>query len=365
MKRKLTICPFTKREYALINYLSDSFSIQHVLSPKGIGIEHDDIAYLRFVPNTGITFCNSIESGVKDSDVVLISDIDVTQDKLYGFAKEAMRYAAMEKKDIISFLSIDKKEQMEIRELCAKHGTTYNSYESHLMAHSNLSSIGRLEKFDVPILYIAELFPGCESYDLFLSICCYLRRQGYNILGISEDIYNSLFNLSYFKFNSDLNPAELIFRINNAIHKMEKALHPDLIVIRFPHPVMKYNEETPFDCGASAYIISQAAPGDAGIITVPSGFSSPQFWDQFTESYHTKFGYPIIGVQVSNQICDSVAGLPATLIHISLDGVIKQNHLMNQRFQVPFFNIYEDDLKKSLFDKIISEYIQMPYGVIN
>lgn len=74
MRKAIAICPFTKQEYALLPALSKIYHIKALISPKGIGMEGEDVSRLRSMGDIGFTFSNSVENSMKDVDVVLVTN---------------------------------------------------------------------------------------------------------------------------------------------------------------------------------------------------------------------------------------------------------------------------------------------------
>ena len=364
MKKRLSICPFTKREYAIIEQLSSTYIIQDLIAPKGVGTELDDIAKLRAYPNTGIHFCNSIEKGIGEADIVLIANVESTEGDIYDFAYEALKYSATHGKEIISFLPIPEIERTELLDLSAQHGAQCAFLDNCDKMDLYETKIWKLDKFEVPVLYICDLFPDCDSYDVFLSLCQNIKKRGYKVLGVSNDIYNSLFDLNYFNFDAHLPVHEQVARISNAVHQMYNNAYPDIIIVYLPQPIFKFDEDTYFDAGVSAFMISQSVPGDAGILCVPFSNSHPQFLEKITEAAFERLGYPIIGVHISNQVYNNVKGIATSLVRLPLKKTLEQVKQIQQFTNKPLFNISDNGTIKSLTDLIVNEYLNLSFGVI-
>ena len=73
--KKLCIVPFTIWEFPLLNYLKSVYSIYALISPKGIGLEGQDISILRNDYPTGYKFMNEVEDGIHNSEVIIIPKV--------------------------------------------------------------------------------------------------------------------------------------------------------------------------------------------------------------------------------------------------------------------------------------------------
>lgn len=361
--KNLCIIPFTEKEYPLLDHLSNDYSVSALVSPKGIGFEGEDVSILRNTSPCGFHFTNSMEQGIGKSDIVLISQIAPEQKELYLYALNALRYAARSGKKIICCLEITASEKEQIKQLCDHSGADFELWNDPDEISVDQSKF-RLNQFDVPVFYVAELIPGCDGYDVFLKIANWFRKNGKNVLAISEDCYNPLMGFESVKFGAKLEVKDQIFRINQLIYELVQKKQPEIILIRLSQPMMKYNEANPFDCGGTAFLVSQAVEGAGCIFCSQAHSLTGDLWEEINEGVSSKFGYPILGIHISNQLVDSTGGADLSFIRIPYNEVESEVNRLNQTCELPFYRLLEENDLKTLCGQLENENFNLPYGVI-
>lgn len=362
--KKICIVPFTVETYPLLNHLRERYIIEALVSPKGIGLNDEDISLLRNTSPTGYYFINSMEEGIRKSEVILIPRVDKEQKRLYEYAKQSLQFAASNGKQILCFLNITDSEKEDIIFMCRTNGADCyfpsKPDVNPVDANDNIS----LFSIDVPVLYIGELIPSCDSYDIFLNLAVKLQKRGKNVLAISEDCYNPLFGFHCERFGGSLEVKQQIFRINRLIDMLVKQHHPDLILIRLPQPLMRYNNTNVFDCGGMAFLISQAVPGTGCILCSPAKTFTASIWEEISDGILSKFGYPVLGVHVSNQIIDSTSGSGLSTLRIPLNQILPEITKLNESHNLPFYQLMDQESLDEFSETLELEYFNLPFGVI-
>ncbi len=364
MKKRVCIVPFTKKEWALVHCLPQSYSIGALVSPKGIGMTGEDISVIKNIGDTGYRFMNSLEDGFQNSEVVVISEISKKDDSLYSFALHALEAAITAKKEIICFLQLESDEMERYEIKCIRNGVLCRFVRKTTLAYCQPSTGDSFHKFHVPVVYVGESIHDCESYDVFLKLAARLRATGKRVLAISQDLYNIFMGFHQVQFWSEMEPAKLVYALNDHIYQLVSNELPEIILIRFPEPMIKYDDDTPFDFGMTAFMISQAVPGDACICCTYSGTPTTGFWDNINENFKSKFGYPIIGVHLSNQIIDATEEVGISTIHIPIPRIKVELKELNDNNCLPFYHLESNEDFNEFFDIIENEFFDVPYGVI-
>lgn len=360
--KRLCIVPFTNQEYPLVQYLASDYDICALVSPKGIGSSGVDIGIFRNEGEKGYTLLNSIEEGIRCSDVVLISDVSPERQSLYAFAIKALETAAAEKKEIISFLELNDEQADSYKKLLTENQKKCYFYQPDLFEEETENTT--LYKLNVPVLYISETIPRCGGYDVFLKLINRFQRDGKKVLALSEDKYNELFSMHTVKFRDGTDLRAMVYRLNHIVYTLAQKVHPDIILIKLPEPMMKYDDENPFDFGLTAYMVSQAVPGDGCIYCTYTGTPYMGFWDPVNDSVLAKFGYPILAVQVSNQIIDSTSQSGVPTLYVQPHKTLSEIHLLNQYNNLQFYYISDEEGFDDLHCQIVNEFLKLPYGVI-
>lgn len=364
MRKAIAICPFTKHEYALLPALSKIYHIKALISPKGIGMEGEDVSRLRSMGDIGFTFSNSVENSMKDVDVVLVTNAPTDNQALQEYAENALECAFRMGKEVVSFMHMSEFKKSQYLRKFEHKGLKCTFLDDFYDFQGCADTDGSLYPIKAPVVYFAELFQDCEGYDIFLDTFFYLKEQQVNVLALSDDVYNPLFGITKISFFEKQPIDRQLHYINNAVCELIKTQHPDVVLIRLPYPIMRFDTETPFDCGVSAYLISQAVPGDVAILCAPSGLSDTGFWQEIIETTRYKFGYPIMGVYISNQIIDKVSGASAHAIRVPPEKLTSEVQNMRDIMDIPIYKSGEKAVFQQVGDSIKMELIDIAYGVI-
>lgn len=361
--KKLCVVPFTRRELPMLPGLRKGYQISDLVAPKGIAFEGEDVGALKNMNPMGQTITDDLDVAVGSTDVVFVSYVPSRYQSLRKYALHALFMAANSRKEIHCFLELTNDEKEAVNMACEKSQTSI-AYYTFAVCDDKIYDLTRLHKFDVPVIYVSEEVPDCDGYEIFLMLAEKLSIEGKNVLAISEDVYNTFLGYECMKFGGNTEVGNQIFRLNILTYELYQAKHPDIILIKLPHPLMKYDDESLFDCGGTAYILSQAIPGDGCIYCTHAEVSGGTYWETFNEGVIAKFGYPIICVNVSNRIIDNAGDIHLSSLRIPENKVISRVKDMRAINDIPFLHLYNENDMQELYQKLLNEYLELPYGVI-
>lgn len=361
--KKICIVPVTVDVYPIINFLQDIYTIEALVAPEGIGIDGKDISILRNRNPTGYCFTNSLNAAINRSDVVLISDVSKKQCALYVYAYNALQEAVKCGKEVLCYLNLTSDQKEKILYSCSISGAECQFFHSSNEDLKKYPDEFTLCRINIPVIYIGELIPDCDSYDVFLGLAHQLKKGGRNVLAISEDPYNSLFGFYTMNFSSKLEVKNQIYRINQTISSLVNEKHPDMILLRFPLPMIGYDEANPFDCGGMAFIISQALKGDGCIVCSQANAFPQNTWNEINDLFQKKYGYPIIGIHRSNKLIDITSGNILSTIFIPVSEVYCKGDFKND-YDFPVCYLLDMENCSNFCDTINKKYFDLPYGII-
>ncbi len=365
MNKTICIVPFTKKEYALADNLSRTYSSMSFVSPKGVGMMGEDISIMKNTYKTGYRFTNLISDGVVHSDAVLITDIKKEQKSLYAFALRALRESIAAGKEIICFLELDDNELNLYQGQCREKDIAYYFYRNPSQDdYAESDEEEEFRSFHIPVIYISEMIPDCEGYDVFLKLVNQLQSDGKRVLAISQDAYNILVEQVHMTFWSKTDSRKMVYRINHAVYDLIRSKRPDILVIRLPEPMMKYDDENTYDFGLTAFLLAQAIPGDGCIFCTYAGTPPVDFWSSLNRSVMYKFGYPIYGVHVSNQIIDTTEDRWISAFYIPVSEVEQELNIFNQHNDFGFYHLLKQEEFDRLYETLNNELFEIPYGVV-
>ncbi len=364
--KKLCIVPFTKTEYPLIPLLEKRYEISALIAPLGIGAEGQDIAVLHNRAKTNYRFSNMLENGICESAVVMISDVSKDNKSLYAFMTKALKLAAEKGKIIHCFSALSGEAIISINDICKVSGGYLHYYSKPKTSAENMEYMS-LFVFPVPVLYVAEMVPGCDGYSVFLSLAEKFQEDGKSILAISDDKYNTLLGYERVCWDNDVPLEKKCFAINNMVRDLYQQEKPEMILIRLPYPMYKFDNKKVFDLGLTAHCITASLPGDGCIMCSLFGFSQFSFWEKMDSAISSKFGFSIEAIHYSNKILDTKLTSQENLVCIpSSEVTAAVGDIRDQGdFSIPIYNLLEQTDINTFCNQFGSENFDMRYGVIH
>lgn len=362
--KKLCIVPFTAREIPLLDLLKKQYSIESLVSPKGIGLDGEDVSVLINCQKIGSSITNEVNQSIKRCDTVIVTEVEKEMMSFRTYALTALRCAIDEGKEVYCYLDLEDNEKKEMEQLCKDSGAKLiiNS-DNEIEAFEDEENLN-LFKFETPILYFCEEVPDCDGYSVFLKLTQQLQDRGKSVLAVSSDRYNELIGQKYLNFDAKASITSQLYRINFFVHDLEQRNHPDIIFIKLPYPLMRYNDENVFDCGVSAFLTAQAVPGDGCIYCSHAAPLTVDVWDTYSRSILTKFGYPIVAVHISNRLIDNSGNDSLGVVRIPQQEILKRLDGLKYSTTIPFYHLLINEQIEELGEYIISEFLDLPYGVI-
>ncbi len=363
--KKICIVPFTKTEYPLLSGLEDCFDISALISPRGIGREGQNVCVLHNRKETKYHFTNSIGNGIHASDIVLISDVPPENQSLYSFMLEALHFSANNGKIIYCCSSLSKEEINAIKMICKKSNSHFYYIDEQIAARGQFDTGGYLPySFCVPVFYVSEMIPGCDGYDVFLALAKAFQDDGKSVLALSSDKYNHVLGYEYVSWDSNLPLERVPFSINHLVHTLVNEKKPDVILIRLPLPMMKYDEQKVFDFGLTAHCISSAVPGDGCVLCGLFETPSARFWESINKGVSAKFGFPILAAHLSNKILDSSLDNEMNLTCVSDTDVKSLLQGVQPEMPVPVFDFLNSKCLIEFYKMLKANFFDLRFGVI-
>lgn len=362
---KVCIVPFTKNEYPLAKTLQKDYAVEALVAPHGIGETGEDIGVLLFREDVGIHITNDAINGIYESDIIIISSVSETDSSLYQYAYNALYRAISFGKKVYSFLSISESGKAEIDVLrkrtsaeCVfmndmKPGTVVQQYEN------------RFHEFPVPVLYVLELFPDCDSYEVFINLSEEFKRRGLRVLSISNDKYNLLLDecYAYLDFDLPMKLSDYPHWVNQAVYNLYKECYPNMIIVRVSIPILEFDEKAPFDLGVSTYAITQSIPGDACVLCIPMRKDYSSFSKWISCTIEERYGLSVAGVHMSNCLIDRTGDSPSATVQVNHQEVEKILSAVDS-VSPKAYQLYKEKQVSGFVDSFVDSNIKLDYGVI-
>ena len=358
--KKLCIVPFTDKEYPLVLPLTEKYEIT-AIAPRGIIKQGTDIAYLKNRPPMHIIAHQYSKQAIINSDIVLISDVSQYDSALLSMAQEALSVALTSDKEIWCFLDQSLVSPSQRRSI-------HHAKKQPICPNSiNLEgTAGKLRKIPIPVVIVYELLPKCDGYDILLKLTNELMKAGKRVSTVSEDAYNSIFSQYTAKFWQENYSSEaLVLRLNKMFSDLIARDNSEILLVKLPLPIMKYDDEHPFDAGLTSYLVSQSLPDSMAICCSYLGTPLSGFWDSVYDNMRAKFGMETIGVHVSNQIIDQADLQEISKLFVSPTRVHGEIEMLNKQNNVSFYNMLSDSDFYEFFTMLYNELFIYENGVVD
>lgn len=372
MKKLLGIVPFRKANYPLITCAPPDYEIRALIAPHGVGIDGKDLCILRNREQTGFYGISNLSKGYNSCDAVMISDVGnlsksgddfgsvyhatTIRDYTINALDEAIKY----KKDILCFASMDHDDQEKYLHICKSEGLQFQYYD-RIPIDTGMPT--KFRQIRVPVVFVGETSHDCDGYEVFLKLLQSLNADNKEVLALSEDKYNALYNQHSVTFWSFNDPMQNVLNINNYVAELADKTKPDIILIKLPEPMTKFDNDITFDFGMTAFLLSQALHVDYMIYCSLYSLLNPQLMSNLSDNFAAKFGYPISAIHVSNQIADFSEDNKDTMQTSFIDQTGNIEEIRNET-GVPFYNLSNSEDYNQFYKTLYDELFEIPYGVI-
>ena len=357
--RKLCIVPFSDCEYPLLLPLMERYVITPIV-PSGVTRAENDVSNLRNRLPLNIIAREYNESIILDSDVVLISAANKYDSSLSQIAQNALSIAEKAGKEIWCFFDGDV-------HVLPKDGSIFKQRESILSCcNAEADSSTKVHKLPVPAIIVYEIIPNCDCYDVFLKLINAFAKAGKKVSAVSEDEYNSIFGQHTVDFwDNTCSSEKLLLALNGYFNEVVFRDMAEVLLVKLPLPIMKYDDTHPFDAGLTAYLISQAIPDSMGICCSYLGTPIAGFWNAVCDNLQAKFGMETVGIHLSNQIIDYSDLQELSKVYVSPSRVEREVSVLNSLNEPDFYDLLSDRDFNQFFSSLYNQLFDFEIGVVD
>lgn len=276
---------------------------------------------------------------------------------------EAIEMAIYYDKEVFCFLELDVKNQKKYTEMAEQKGVSFQYFQQEILCENNIDGF---IKINTPIIFIGEMISNCDGYEIFTKLINEFKKDNIEVMAISEQKYNILYGQYSTRLIDGLKPEETVLAINSYVGKLEKEIHPDVILLKMPQPMNAYNDVVSFDFGISAYTISRALHADCLIYCGLFEYCNADFVSSIAESFSYKFGIPTSVLHFSNQIEDVTDQIKERIasIHMPLLEVVNKIKEIQPMFEHPIYNLLDSTNFEEFYSDLKEEIFDNKYGVV-
>lgn len=314
----IMIYPYTGEELHLVEYFMEiGYNVTPVVL-KGSVLSGKNFGYKKNKLKINNVICtDNLDLSLEESTMIYICDNEYYYDCIVELLN---KLKGCNKKIICS---------LKLKEIDYQNFINYIKYLPFEKKEDKYFDKDELFQFYTPVVAVANIFKGLDDIELFFKIVCRLKDKHLNISGLGYHNDCRILGLHTFEecgFDGRIS-RESIIQLNHFLKHIENEEHPDIIVIQFPEPLLKYDENITFDFGISAYGISQAITPDYAICCTTMSNANEQYWENFNDIISKKYGFLIDSIFISNisiEANEMKAPGVSPLFHIPIDEEIIQ-----------------------------------------
>lgn len=304
-KKKVSIVPFTKRDYSLLEIMKglDEYEITSIISPNGVSFSDIDVSYLENRIAMGLKCSVNLDS-MLNTDVVFITKAEMNT-ALYRYALEAIKIALEANIGIVCFMELEQSFYLSTVKNCEIKKIDFVYAYDDFTYEKNTRIDLEIYRPQIPIVAIGELSDNVDGDEVFFKVVNTYENQGYRVFGISNSIYSILKkNLKKLPRSVDKSNVDVVYEYSQFLKNEIFRRKPNIIVFQFPFPMLSYSENISYDFGISSYILSKVIFPSCFICCGTYGQLMDSFWDDIEKNFFARYGFGIDVVHISNKVID-------------------------------------------------------------
>jgi peptide maturation system protein (TIGR04066 family) len=316
MKRTpVAFYPYTPEFLPFVKYfnrLQNKYTLDRLVSPRGLGLVGKDAGYARNHDKIGMPVFECLGLGESSWEILFMTkpvDVEVVgiDEKLFEMAKKALGAG----KKVAFFCEDPEQIPTALRILFNKYSGVVS-----LEFGGKGDVIGKVAdtkahfyNIDTPVILVGGITTNADQLDIILSLVHQLRTEGLDSLVITKHSICRLFGfhcIDNIMDNKSLTEAEKATEVNAFVKNLETAIVPNLIIVEAPDAVLKYSNRATNGFGLRSYIVCQSLPPDYFVCCLPYSFAIDEYIDKISADFSVRLGTEITAVHTSNEVIDSV-----------------------------------------------------------
>lgn len=283
-----------------------------------------------------------------------------------GSRQESDLFAKMKKvicanKNIICMQELTEDELKILLELSKNKGAYFKYNVQEYKKQEFCYIPDKLCRHRTPIVMVGEMFEGLGGVDVTLHINSFLKEKGYRSIAILENVYlEGLDVFSYPKFlrKNECLESDKIYFLNNYVKYLEKEEKPDVMVMKIPDAMLKYNDSLCMGFGVIPFLITQAVRADFFVLCTQFAEANTQFYDMMNKGFEGRYGVEIDCIHISNVMLDLEDSIQKNKVSVlrrmqkDVDGLIERKYTNTT---IPILNCRKRDGMDMLGNCIIEK----------
>lgn len=308
MKLRAGIFPFSKEAFSLYWWLidqNDRYSSIELIPPIGFGIEGQDISVIDNRMQIGVTLAKDFRCAIQRIDILFIPEIELNLKAKLKIIDQLVHVTESSMKEIVCLMNLNWEADSMLNSFCNELGIKLVSLGKNDCEEHESMDYHRLYRPRAAVIYIGEMVKGLNADEVVLILSNALINRGIrNVIIGTDSIYEYIPNAiraEYLASEYKVSEKERITLLNKDIKKLEKQNKPDIIIVRVPGIVLRFNEFMYSNLGITTYILSQMLQPDYFVLCCPFGEFNTAFYELLSQDFMNRYGMSIDFVHMSNR----------------------------------------------------------------
>ncbi|WDV46761.1 TIGR04066 family peptide maturation system protein [Clostridiaceae bacterium M8S5] len=328
------------------------YEVVGAVAPNGWGFKNKDAGYADGGQDTNIRIKDNFEDIEFDVAFLVDSKLDLEFDYMYSQIEKITK----KNKEIINLRRFKDEELKKIEELCKKTNTTFKNL---LGKKYKLPDVPSLIDISIPVIFVAGLADRTHKFDIQLALRENIMKKGYRVSQVGTKNGCELFgfhSFPEFMFDNTIEQEERIKMFNLFVKSIEVIEKPDVIIIGVPRSLMPVCKKIPDGFGCMGYMVSNAVKPDAAIVSLMYNHYKKENIQEIQNVCKYRFGFEVDCFNIANNQLDHqdssffLNKLYTVIDHKYIDEQIKKEY---SKYQVPFFNVHNEEDKEKMADYLI------------
>jgi peptide maturation system protein (TIGR04066 family) len=320
-REKVIVYPYSAQFTPILRNkeLIEDYEIAALVSPYGWGLVGRDAAWADGGAPIGIDVSDSFDETLEACDTVLLAESIYKLD-YFNIIRPNIEKAVKAGKNIICTIQFEDDMYNDIQKLC-KDNNVDIKYFNALKKSSKIADFRQFIDFpmekqyyqlynvETPVIFVAGMGERTNKFDIQLTLRSNLQKLGYKVGQIGSRSYCEILDfhsMPGFMYDSRVSDFHKIVLFNWFVKRIENTENPDVIIIGIPDGIMPLNRTFTGHFGVISYIISQAVPADALVLSTLFGLYKGDYFERMLQPIRYKLGCNITCFNLSNMNFDTV-----------------------------------------------------------
>ncbi len=357
------IYPFSAASFPLLNYLRDhpeKWGKLTVAAPIGFGLGGEDASRADNRASVGIEVTEDFDAALQSCDCLIVTGGEST-DKLHIDFRERITQAANLHIETICLCALND-DDLSFAENLYKENHTSVSFCANVPDDTPLNR-GTIKPFSVPVIAIGEMIPNTNGFEILLTLFCKLKEKGIAVTSFAPEREGSFYGIhtlpQWFSKQGSDSDSDKVLMLNEWMNRVVSDESPELILLKLPGGLLKYNNILTNGFGIESFLVTQAITPDFLICCTLFQQYSKEYAQKLNTLLECRFGAPIALFHMANVVENlnySKTFRKFALAHIGAEKISAFVSAHSEDAEIPLRNLLDssaqEEIVKNLTDML-------------